>query len=53
VPRCRRIDIRQDGTDPGERWLRSLARERDLFLAVYADVTRPGRISLGDRVHPL
>jgi uncharacterized protein YcbX len=53
VPRCRMIDIRQDGTDPGERWLRSLARERDLFLAVYADVTRPGRISLGDRVHPL
>jgi uncharacterized protein YcbX len=53
VPRCRMIDIRQDGADPGEKWLRSLARERDLFLAVYADVARPGRISVGDLVHPL
>jgi uncharacterized protein YcbX len=53
VPRCRTIDIPQDGADPGEKWLRSLARERDLFLAVYADVARPGRISVGDLVHPL
>lgn len=53
VPRCRMIDIRQDGTEPGEKWLRSLAQERDMFLAVYADVTHPGRITVGDRVRAI
>lgn len=50
VCRCRMVDIRQDGVEPGEKWLKSLARERGMFLAVYADVTRSGQISVGDRV---
>jgi uncharacterized protein YcbX len=49
VPRCRMIDIRQDGAELGAKWLKGLARERDMSLAVYADVTRPGQIRLGDR----
>ena len=49
VPRCRMIDIQQDGAEPATKWLRPLARERDMSLAVYADVTRPGQIRLGDR----
>ena len=50
VPRCRMIDIVQDGAEPGAGWLRPLGRERDLCLAVYADVVRPGHVRLGDRV---
>ena len=50
VPRCRMVDIRQDGAEPGEKWLRFLAKERDMFLAVYAEVTRPGQVSVGDRL---
>ena len=53
IPRCRMIDIRQDGADPGVKWLKSLTHERDMCLAVYADVTRPGRISVGDRPRPV
>ena len=49
VPRCRMIDIRQDGVDPETRWLTSLARERDMSLGVYAEVSRPGRITVGSR----
>ena len=53
VPRCRTIDIVQDGAEPGQRWLKSLGRERDMSLAVYADVSRPGRICIGDRPQAL
>lgn len=52
VPRCRMIDIRQDGADPGTHWLKHLAHERDMCLAVYADVSQPGQITLGDRPRP-
>lgn len=50
TPRCRMVDIAQDGLEPGEKWLKPLAEERDTFLAVYADVTRPGQVGVGDRV---
>lgn len=50
VPRCRMVDIRQDCVEPGEKWLRPLAQERDMLLAVYAEVIGPGRVSVGDRV---
>ncbi len=50
IPRCRMIDIVQDGANPGASWLRPLGQERDLCLAVYADVVRPGHVRLGDRV---
>lgn len=50
IPRCRMVDIEQDGVDPGPGWLRPLGRERELCLAVYADVVRPGHVTLGDPV---
>jgi uncharacterized protein YcbX len=53
IPRCRTIDIRQDGADPGVRWLRPLTQERDMSLAVYADVVRPGRIAVTDLPQPV
>jgi hypothetical protein len=53
VPRCRMIDIRQHGAEPGSRWLKSLAQERGMSLAVYADVSQPGRINLGDQPQPI
>lgn len=51
APRCRMIDIVQDGVVPGEKWLRPLTRERAMFLAVYADVVVPGTVRVGDPVH--
>lgn len=49
--RCRTIDVAQDGLSGLSPWLRHLG-ERDLELAVYADVVRPGTIRLGDRALP-
>jgi uncharacterized protein YcbX len=51
VERCRTIDVPQDGATPGARWLRPLGAERDLCLAVYADVVEPGTLARGDAVH--
>ncbi len=42
TPRCRMIDIPQDGVHPRAPWLKSVSRDRALFLAVYADVRAPG-----------
>jgi uncharacterized protein YcbX len=50
VPRCRTVDVAQDGTTPDTPWLRPLGAERDLCLAVYADVADPGVIAVGDAV---
>ena len=44
------IDIDQDGVKATGRWLRRLGSEREMCLAVYADVRRPGRIGIGDRL---
>jgi uncharacterized protein len=48
TPRCRMLDIEQDGVRPATRWMRPLAQSRDLELGLYVDVEQPGRISLGD-----
>lgn len=48
VPRCRMIDIDQDGATADGRWLQALAAERDLSLAMYCDVLTPGQIRTGD-----
>jgi uncharacterized protein YcbX len=50
VPRCRMVDVDQDGARAEGRWLRRIAAERDLRLAVYADVVEPGALRVGDRV---
>lgn len=53
VPRCRTVDVPQDGTEPDVPWLKALGAERDLCLAVYADVTTPSTIAVGDPVLPV
>lgn len=50
VERCRMIDLAQDGVSPQGRWLAGLGRDRDVRVAVYATVARPGRIAIGDVV---
>lgn len=52
IERCRTIDVAQDGTVARGRWLKPLAADRDMCVAVYADVARPGTIRLGDVVTP-
>lgn len=44
------IDLDQDGAKADGRWLKPLAAERDMFLAMYAAVVEPARIALGDEV---
>jgi len=50
TPRCRMIDIDQDGARADGRWLKALAAERDHCIAVYADVTAAGEIAVGDQI---
>ena len=50
IERCRTIDVAQDDSDARGRWLKPLATDRDLCLAVYADVAEPGTVRLGDRL---
>jgi uncharacterized protein len=50
VERCRTIDLAQDGVTTTTPWLRVLGPSRDLCLAVYADVVRPGTVAVGDAV---
>ena len=52
VERCRTIDLAQDGTTGGGHWLKHLGKERDLKVAVYADVVSPGVIHVADAVVP-
>lgn len=52
IPRCRMIDIVQDGVVPGEKWLTQLTQEREMCLGVYAEVERPGVVSVGDALSP-
>ncbi|MDQ7876501.1 MOSC domain-containing protein [Microbacterium sp. QXD-8] len=49
-PRCRMIDIAQDGALAEGRWLKLLAAERDMFLAMYADVASAGVLAVGDEL---
>jgi uncharacterized protein YcbX len=48
APRCRMLDIEQDGIRPAGPWLKQLGTERDLNLAVYAEVVEPGTVGLDD-----
>lgn len=48
APRCRTIDIPQDGTLAAGQWLKPLAAERDMFLAMYANVASTGVMAVGD-----
>jgi uncharacterized protein YcbX len=50
IERCRMVDIAQEGLAEQAGWLKSLGRERDLCLGIYADVAGAGNVSVGDRV---
>ncbi|MGN6162243.1 MAG: MOSC domain-containing protein [Marmoricola sp.] len=50
IERCRTIDVAQDGASARGRWLKPLATERDMCVAVYADVVQPGTIAVGDPI---
>jgi uncharacterized protein YcbX len=51
VERCRTIDIDQDGAAAADgRWLKLLSQEREMCLAVYADVAAPGVVRVGDEL---
>lgn len=50
LPRCRMIDLDQDGAIADGGWLKPLTAERDGLLTVYADVRAPGTVRLGDPV---
>lgn len=49
IPRCRIIDVPQDGAPAGEDWLERLGQERDMNLGVYARVVTPAAITVGER----
>lgn len=48
LPRCRMIDLAQDGASAEGRWLALLGAERDACVAVYADIVAPGPVAVGD-----
>ncbi len=52
VERCRTIDLAQDGVTTTTPWLKALTATRELCVAVYADVRRPGTVAVGDVVRP-
>ncbi|MFD1858623.1 MOSC domain-containing protein [Aeromicrobium camelliae] len=52
IPRCRMIDVDQDGAVAEGRWLRSLGAERDTRIGVYAEVIDGGTIRTGDVLSP-
>jgi len=48
VPRCRMIDIDQDGAVADGGWLKPLTEQRDGCVSVYADVLAPGVVRVGE-----
>jgi uncharacterized protein len=52
VERCRTIDLAQDGVTTTTPWLKALGGSRELCVAVYADVVRPGVLAVGAPVRP-
>jgi len=50
IERCRMIDIAQEGLPREGRWLKALTQAREMNLGVYADVSRPGALAVGDEV---
>lgn len=50
VPRCRMVDVPQDGAAAEQKWLKLLAQERGMCAAIYADVVEPGTLAVGDEL---
>lgn len=53
TPRCGMITREQPGLGPDKRVLRTVVREADQNLGVYADVVEPGEVDLGDELELL
>jgi uncharacterized protein YcbX len=53
IERCRMIDIAQEGLPRDGRWLKTLTDSREMYLGVYLDVLRAGRLAIGDEVRAL
>jgi len=52
LTRCVMIDLAQEDVAEHGRLLRTVAEHHDMTFGVWATVTRPGRITLGDPVTP-
>lgn len=52
IPRCRMIDINQDGAEAEGTLLKLLGEHRELCAAVYAGVVVAGRVRRGDALIP-
>lgn len=50
IERCRMIDIAQEGLPRDGAWLKALTQTREMSLGIYLEVSRPGRIAVGDEV---
>ena len=50
IERCRMIDIAHEGLPREGRWLKALTGAREMCLGIYLDVSRPGRVEVGDEV---
>jgi uncharacterized protein YcbX len=50
IPRCRMIDIAQEGLPPESGWLKALTEAREMFLGIHLTVVEPGTVRVGDEV---
>jgi uncharacterized protein len=52
IPRCRMVDIAQDGLPPERGWLKALTEARQMCLGIHLTVVEPGTVRVGDDVRP-
>jgi uncharacterized protein YcbX len=50
IPRCRMVDIAQEGLPPERGWLKALTETREMFLGIHLTVVGPGIVRVGDDV---
>jgi uncharacterized protein len=50
IPRCRMVDIAQDGMPPERGWLKALTETREMCLGIHLTVVEPGGVRVGDEV---
>jgi uncharacterized protein YcbX len=50
IPRCRMVDIAQEGLPPEGGWLKALTETREMCLGIHLTVVEPGTVRLGDEL---
>jgi hypothetical protein len=50
IPRCRMVDIAQEGLPPEGGWLKALTETREMCLGIHLTVVEAGTIRLGDEL---